>query len=81
MRKLDDTAPDLIFLGISDAQDDRDDPFPQGVSGDEVGWSSTPALATSVRYVKADLVEAAAPRNWEEDPDWVRLRAALDSIG
>jgi hypothetical protein len=57
------TAPQRIYLLVSDDDEHYGEPFPD-CSGDEVTWSVDPALACHVAYVRADLVDAprdAAP--------------------
>lgn len=56
LRELDRTAPERIFLQISDDDDDRDEPFPYN---DEVTWCADSVVATEVEYVRADLMPAS----------------------
>ncbi|NKJ21970.1 hypothetical protein [Dyella sp. SG609] len=51
------TAPERIFLQVSDQEWDSDKPFP--VDCDGVSWWKEPVLDVEVQYVRADLFSAA----------------------
>ena len=56
LRKLDATAPERIWLQVSDDEEDRDEPFPRD---GEVSWCEDSVVATEVEYIRADLVKKA----------------------
>lgn len=56
------TAPETIWLQISDDEDNLNEPFP---ANEEVTWCADSVLSAQVKYVRADLCRcppAAAPQ-------------------
>lgn len=49
------TAPERIWLQVSDDAAARDEPFPASVHGDEVTWCQHSVLDCEVEYVRADI--------------------------
>lgn len=67
------TAPERIYLCVSDDLADRDEPFP---SANQADWSRDEATRVAVPYVRADLAALAAPK--AEAPEFTdTARAAL----
>lgn len=62
--RLTATAPQTIYLCVSDEDHDRDEPFPSNV--DDVTWSTDGPVNVTVEYVRADLVPT-----WKPLPDCV----------
>ena len=57
------TAPERIWLQVSDEPADIDDPFPRPIT-DEMTWSTGQCVACEVEYVRADLSPTPAiPEN------------------
>jgi hypothetical protein len=59
MSKLTDTAPERIFLLISDDEEHNAEPYPRGIDGGEITWCEEAALNCNVEYIRADLFERA----------------------
>lgn len=51
------TAPERIWLQVSEDEDHHCEPFPRHPHGDEVTWCQDSVLACEVEYVRADLYE------------------------
>lgn len=75
------SAPERIWLCISDDEDHYAEPFP-ACYGDEVTWSSDKPCACTVEYVRADIAREAR-REALEEAAWVcdRLAADMDDDG
>jgi hypothetical protein len=56
LTELQRTAPERIWLQISDDADHKDEPFPYG---EEVTWCQDSVTSCQVEYVRADLARAA----------------------
>lgn len=53
------TAPEKIYLCISDETDDNDMPYPELYAEDaEITWSTDQPVAVTVEYVRADIAAA-----------------------
>lgn len=77
MNKLTKTAPCRIFLQISDDKLDYGEPFPGLYYREDITWCSDSVVRCEVEYIRADLVRAAMPNNWEDDPDAQELAKVL----
>lgn len=55
------TAPERIWLQVSDGDEWLSKPFPRNPDGDEVTWCAAQQGGTEVPYVRADLARPAAP--------------------
>lgn len=75
MNTVTTTAPTRIWLQVSDDRSDADLEFPDPT--EDLTWCQDSVLACEVEYVRADLVRAAMPENWENDPDTKALAEAL----
>lgn len=81
--KTTETAPERIWLQVdTDAYADSDgnmpeadEPFPHEAEG--VSWCSEQIGGLEVEYVRADLVRAAMPVNWMDEPETRALGEAL----
>ena len=63
MSILTDTAPQRIWLCISDEPDDYNTPYPELYAEDaEITWSTDQPVAVTVEYVRVDLSEIAKLR-------------------
>lgn len=74
--RLTPTAPRRIWLQIDSGDSDRSQPYPDDYDG--ISWCWESIGGAEVDYVRADLVWAVVPENWQDDPDWVRLVRALE---
>ena len=54
MNRLTKTAPETIYLCISDEEIDTEFPFPRDC---EVTWSEDKEMITTVKYIRADLAD------------------------
>lgn len=54
------TAPERIYLQISDDESDKDEPFPDEARS-EITWCSDSVMDCEVEYVRADLAERKEP--------------------
>ncbi len=52
------TAPERIWLQVSDCDGDEEEPFPHGVDA-EITWCQDSVMAVEVEYVRADLAHPA----------------------
>lgn len=69
MSILTDTAPQRIWLCVSDETDDYNTPYPELYAEDaEITWSTDQPVAVTVEYVRADL------------SDITKLRAERDAL-
>lgn len=59
MSRLIDTAPERIFLCVSDDLADINRPFPVYPEDEAITWSTNNTVASSVCYVRADLHDEA----------------------
>lgn len=54
------TAPERIYLCVSDEEDDVNRPYPEAYAEDEaITWATDQPVAATVSYVRADLHNAA----------------------
>lgn len=58
------TAPERIYLAVSDEEYDRDRRF---LEHDEIGWSTDEPLAVCVPYVRADLATLTQQQGGEQE--------------
>jgi hypothetical protein len=74
MNKLTETAPERIWLQISDDEDDLNYPYPS--HHEDVTWCQDSVVAAEVAYARADLHEAAQKRiaELENEIEWIRDR-------
>lgn len=80
MNKVTSTAPERIWLQVSDDADDCDLPFTYTYS-DEVTWCEDSVTACQVEYVRADITEAEnAALRVERDAAFALLRVCQDSV-
>lgn len=77
MSKLTETAPERIWLQISDDEDDLNYPYP--LHHEDVTWYIDSVVAAEVGYVRDDLLEAAQKRIAELEKDKVFLQGGWDS--
>lgn len=68
-------APDTIYLVYGDLEESTTH-AEEKVHG-EVVWCGDKQFSSDVRYVRADLVLAAMPSNWADDPDTLALAHSL----
>ena len=75
--KTTETAPKRIWLQVDTGAmpDARDEPFPADSEG--VTWQDEEIGGVEVEYVRADLVRAAMPVNWMDEPESRALGEAL----
>lgn len=69
------SAPERVWLQIDACDSDRSQPYP--ANDDGISWCRESIGGAEVDYIRSDLVRAALPDNWDEDPDWVRLATLL----
>ena len=83
--KTTETAPQRIWLQVdidalrsydTDEVYGSDEEFPGEVEG--VTWCSEAIGGLEVEYVRADLVRAAMPMNWRDEPETLALGNALN---
>ena len=68
-------TPDILWLNYGDIE--LDCTHSECATHGDVTWCEDSVLQSDVRYVRADLVLAAMPANWEDDPDTHTLARAL----
>ncbi len=75
--KLNSTAPERIWLQVSQDARDHKKPFPE--ANQNMTWCDSSVLACEVEYVRSDLVRAALPVNANDpdDPELFKLAALL----
>ena len=78
MYKAIETAPERIWIQISDEPEDYDEPFPE--PNMEMTWCAESIAACEVPYVRADLVKAAMPDNWQGSPETLALGKVLGLV-
>ena len=68
-------SPDTIYLVYGDLEEDTTHAEEQRHG--EVHWCGDKQFTSDVQYVRADLVRAAMPANWADDPDTAALAQVL----